>query len=334
MEVVMAATLVDELLASDEPAIRYKTMVRVVGTDPASPEVQRTQAQVAASPRALAMLSPRDAEGRLPAHPYAKWYGAHWVLATLADLGYPLGDDSLIPLREQELAWLLGQAHFKTIKTINGRTRRCASQESNAVFSLLKLGLADERVDELVGRLLRWQWSDGGWNCDKQPEAAKSSFMESLIPLRALVLYAQTTGSRAAHDAAEHAAEIFLKRRLFRRAADGTIMRSDFVKLHYPCYWHYDILAGLTVLAEAGRIDDPRCQDALDRLESKRLPDGGFPAEARYYRTTGAVSTGRSPVDWGGTSTRHRNDWVTVEALAVLTAAGRFTPVPAQPVAA
>ena len=54
--------------------------------------------------------------------------------------------------------------------------------------------LADGRTDELVNRLLKWQWPDGGWNCDKRPEADSSSFMETLIPLRALALYASICG--------------------------------------------------------------------------------------------------------------------------------------------
>lgn len=201
--------------------------------------------------------------------------------------------------------------------------RRCASQEALAIYSLLTLGLADERVDELASRLLRWQWPDGGWNCDKHPEAIHSSFMETLIPLRGLSLYARTTGSAPVQAAVERAAEVFLKRRLFRRVADGTVIRHAFVELHYPCYWHYDILFGLKVMAEAGFIHDPRCADVLDLLQSKRLPDGGFPAEGRYYRTTGALSTGRSLVDWGGVNKRTINEWVTVDAQRVLHAAER-----------
>jgi hypothetical protein len=95
------------------------------------------------------------------------------------------------------------------------------------------------------------------------------------------------------------------------------------VELHYPRYWHYDILGGLVGMAELGRLDDPRCDDALHLLESKRLPDGGWPAERSYYTVSSEVGSGHSDVDWGGTSTRHMNPWVTVEALAVLRAAGR-----------
>ena len=79
-------------------------------------------------------------------------------------------------------------------------------------------------------------------------------------------------------------------------------MADDFLQLHYPCYWHYDILFGLKVMAEAGFLQDPRCREALDILESKRLPDRGFPAEKKCYYVTPQVENGRSVVDWGGTS--------------------------------
>jgi hypothetical protein len=76
-------------------------------------------------------------------------------------------------------------------------------------------------------------------------------------------------------------------------------------------------------MVEAGFIGDERCQDALDLLESKRLPDGGFPTEKKYYRVTEKRTNGRCLIDWGGTSQRRMNEWVTVDALSVLKAAGR-----------
>jgi len=100
-------------------------------------------------------------------------------------------------------------------------------------------------------------------------------------------------------------------------------MREEFVELHYPCYWRYDILFGLKVMAEAGFIGDGRCHDALELLESKRLPDGGFPAEKKYYRVTKKMAAGRSLVDWGGTSKKRVNEFVTADALYVLKKSGR-----------
>ena len=106
-------------------------------------------------------------------------------------------------------------------------------------------------------------------------------------------------------------------------------MDPHFLLLHYPAYWHYDILMGLKVMAEAGYLGDARCQEALELLKSKRLPDGGWPAEAKYYRPncnpveTGKPASGCSPVNWGGVSKIRSNPFVTVDALYVLKSVAR-----------
>jgi len=321
----MMRSIIDKLVKSDEPSVRFKVLVNVLGKELESVEIIRLQQEIKSCPRVRLLLSERGKDGKIPFHPYAKWYGAHWILASLADIGYPPSDESLIPLREQVYEWLLSKKHEKRIKSIEGRVRRCASQEGNALYYLLSLGLADARTEELAERLMKWQWADGGWNCDKNPKAINSSFIESLIPLRGLALYGKLTGDKESKNAAGRAAEIFLKRKLFKRQRDGKIISDDFVKLHYPCYWHYDILFGLTVMAKAGFIGDERCYDALGLLESKRLPDGGFPAEKKYYQFTERIKTGRSLVDWGGTSEKHMNEFVTADALYVLKKSGRLS---------
>ncbi len=324
MDGVPTASIIQTLANSEEPAIRYRVLTELLGVPTNSAEARRRQEKVRTSERVSQLLAERQADGRLPYHPYAKWHGAHWVLVALADLGYPPGDRKLNPLREQVFDWLLGKEHQDSIRTIRGRVRIHASQEGNALYTQLRLGLADERTERLARRLRESQWPDGGWNCDKKPSATNSSFMETLIPLRGLALHAKQTEDRESRQAAEQACEVFLKRQLFKRERDGAPIHKDFMKLHYPCYWHYDILFGLKVMAEAGSIRDGRCQDALRLLESKRLADGGFPAEASYYRTGATVKSGRSAVSWGGVSLGRMSEFVTLNALVALKAAGRW----------
>jgi len=215
------------------------------------------------------------------------------------------------------------KAYSRTgVPVMAGRHRRCASQQGNTLYAIVTLGLADARTEQLVERLLPWQWPDGGWNCDKDPSADTSSFMESLTPMRGLAAFARSSGNAKARAAVERAARIFLDRELCKRRSDGRIIRREFVELHYPLYWHYDILGGLKVMNEAGMIRDRRCAFALDALAAKQLPDGGFPAEARHYKVSRAIELGADVVDWGGSSKRVSNPWVTADALAVL-AAGR-----------
>ena len=306
--------VVERLLQSDEPSIRFKLRKALHGDDADAEEVRN-------SARVRALLSERGPDGKIPQHPYTKWSGAHWVLAMLAELGYPPGDETLVPLREQVYGWLLSDYHERRwVPPVNGLSRLHASQEGYAVWSLLTLGLADEGVERLVQRLLVTQWPDGGWNCDPSASGKTSAFAESLLPLRALALHAQRTGSSESRKAAARASEVFLSRYLYRRRRDGKPTHPSHLQLHFPCYFHYDFLFGLKVMNEAGLLEDERCEDALELLTSKRLPDGGFPAEGRFYSHAGAGSR-RSLVDWGGVSKRRMNEWVTADAIVVLAAA-------------
>ena len=305
-----------------EPALAWKVTVNVLGAPPDSAAARQAAESTRNSALVGALLAGRDTSG----HAYRKWTGSHWLLSILADLGCPPGEAALRPLMGETLDCWLGEAHNKHVRLISGRTRRCASQEAYAVWSSLKLGFADDHTEELVSRLLRWQWPDGGWNCDKRPEVNISSFMETLIPLRALAKFAQDSGDPRAEAAAGRAAEVFLKRNLFKRQVDGSIMDEHFALLHYPAYWHYDILFGLKVMVEAGFISDPRCREALELLETKRLPGGGFPAEESFSRLTRPQLSGYTPVAWGGIDRKGLNPFVSADALYVLRTAGRLSP--------
>jgi hypothetical protein len=240
----------------------------------------------AASRIAERLLAYRRADGTIGAHPYRKWFPR----------------SPLIPGQED-------------------RFRRCASQEGTAVWYSIRLGIADERTRELVRRLVRWQWPDGGWNCDKRAQARTSSVIESLIPLRALALAARAYGGDEARTAAERAADYFLRRGLFRRLRDGQPIRADFTLIQYPIQF-FDVLFALTVMAEAGKLRDPRCREAIDILRAKRLPGGGFPLERCNARTSDKLLTRGTYADWGPSGRRRANPWVTAEAERVLKEAG------------
>jgi hypothetical protein len=330
--------VVDALLASPEPSIRWKVRTRVLDEPADSAGIVALREEIRESQRVQRLLAPFSSANWPDA--YSKWQGSHWALAALADLGYPPGDPSLHPLRDQVLGRWLDTSYYMEfeaagkstaygrpgVPVMDGRHRRCASQQGNALWFLSTLGIADARCEDLAERLLHWQWPDGGWNCDKNPAADTSSFCETLLPMRGLAAYsgaANGARGRAARAAAGRAAEVLLVRRLAYRVSTGELIHPEFAKLHYPLYWHYDVLGGLKAIADIGMIGDARCGDALDLLESLRLADG-WPAHARYYQTATDIALHHDCVDWGGTGTRRANPWVTADALAVLHAASRL----------
>lgn len=316
----------DQLTGSDNPSVAYRARLLLGGESPASRTMKSLREKIRASENVRRLLSHRSPDGRIPLNPYQKWHGPHWTLHSLALLSYPPGDESLLPLRDQFYDYLFEPKHLKPPRSLiipgqEDRPRRCASQEGNAVLYSLALGLEDDRTPLLIKRLIDFQWPDGGWNCDKNPRARTSSFVETLIPLRALWHWGRARGDERARAAAEKAAEFLLQRRLLRRLSDGSLIKLSWVgeitRIHYPIQF-YDLLFVLQVMAEMGKINDPRCSEALALLRARQLPDGGFPLEVKNCKTSGTVISRGSFADWGPSGRTRSNPYVTVEALSVL----------------
>jgi hypothetical protein len=258
------------------------------------------------------LLSGQHADGGFGVHPYSKWTGAHWRLVSLVELGVPASSRAAHAAAANVLRWI---ATPSTRMMIRGRERRHASMEGNALAVCCRLGMArDRRVAFLVQVLLRSQWPDGGWNCDRRPEASRSSFHESLAPIWGLVEYHRETGDRAALAAAQRAGELLLEHRLYQTMKTHRTIHPEWLHIHWPHYWHYDFFHGLRALKLLGRVEDPRAVDAMALLESLRRPDGTWrPGGRRYWARPGATRHNVDVVDWGDA-----HQIVTPAALALL----------------
>ena len=248
-------------------------------------------------------------------HAYGKWGGAFWRLISLVDLGVQPGDAAAAKAAEQTLDWVASPRRLAEIhkRSIDGRVRRCASQEGQALRGALAAGLrGDPRVDTLAESLVATQWPDGGWNCDRRPQVTHSSFNETWGPLLGLAAY-------GADDAVERGAEFILRHGVVFSHRTGEPAHAAFFKLRFPAYWHYDLLAGLRTLEAAGRsairgrvahsISSRRSAATTARGVS-RGSGGSVPARR------GATSTF---VEWDGAA----NELLTEQATRVLRAAGR-----------
>ena len=104
---------------------------------------------------------------------------------------------------------------------------------------------------------------------------------------------------------------------MFRSESDGAVINPEWLELHWPAYWHYDVLLGLRAITEAGLVLDDRCREALDHLQSQRGPDGSWRAKGRrYWLRRGDSNT--DVVDWSDAA-----DVLTKQARDVLRAARR-----------
>ena len=306
----------DWLLASEEPTIRG--MARRDLLDEADPaDLER----VMDGPIVRALLRGQRSDGGFGVHPYRKWTGAHWRLVSLVELEVPAGEPRAIAALETVLDWLADPRFEGTSRRRDdGVILSDASMEGNALAVACRLGKArDPGANRLAERLIPWQWPDGGWNCDARASGRRSSFHETHATMWGLFEYARATGDGAARDAADRAAELFLAHRIFRRGGTGEPIHRSWTVLHYPPFWHYDVLQALHLLNRMGRGGDERAADALELLEERRRPDGRWQAGAYWWQPPGSP---RAPeaVDWGR---GEPNEMLTLNALRVLRAAGR-----------
>jgi hypothetical protein len=278
-----AASALDWLLESDEPGVAMQAK-----RDLLDDRAPADAARVLAGPKVRALLAGQQPDGGFGCHAYAKWRGAHWRLVSLVELGVPAGEPRCLAAAETVLAWLTGKGHRNRIPVIDGLTRRCGSQEGNALAVCSRLGLAaDARMRLLAESLIEWQWPDGGWNCDRNATGYRSSFHESLAPMWGLHEYCVATGEPRAREAAERTADLLLEHRLFSRArhrrADPRLVRDDPLTA----------LLALRLLpgARRARPDGPRGRPSCGR---RARPGRATPAPGR------ALAAGRPLVEGAG----------------------------------
>lgn len=315
-----ARAAVDWLLASEEPIIRYRARTWLLDEPETDPAVAADRAAIPDGAIVSKLLD--FPEPKL--NPYRKWYGLHWRLVALADFGLPADRDDVRSRLDdgvdRELAWIAAPRRLASIKKVGGLWRSDASMEGNALYVASRFGhAADERARILRDKLLEWQWPDGGWNCDVRSGGYRSSFHESWATAIGLAAFAEATGDRDAMAAARRTGELLLEHRVFRSLRTGDPAHRTFTVLHWPAYWHYDVLAGLRVLLAVGMLDDPRAADALDLLRSRARPDGRFQAGRSWWQAGKHPTSPVDVVDWGK---GRPSEALTLHALRVLRAAG------------
>lgn len=304
----------DWLLASDEPGVCYRTRTELLGEDPHAPELVDLARTIADGPKCQALLRFQDVP------PYKKWYGAHWRLVSLVELGLPPGHPAAEKACDAILDVWTDDRWLRSPHVVDGLVRAHASVFGNALAVASRLGFAsDPRAARLATSLCEWQWPDGGWNCD--PRATRrSSFHESLATAWGLIEYHRATSEPRAEEAAARAAELFLAHRLFRSTSTGEVIHPSFMKFHWPPYWHYDVLHALRVLAlTGGALRDERADEAFELLSTSRLRNGRWRPGGRWWRPPGSAEAGPDPgdgpateaVDWATTA----DQMVTLNAL-------------------
>ena len=300
--------------------MRYFALTDILGKTEKSPEARSAKKRIPKGTRIRALLSGQRSDGGFGVDWYKKWAGATWRLVSAVELGVPA--ENAVARRAANFVLSRLPLTRSEPHQIRGRFRLHASVLGNPLGVCARLGMAEEpRIRRIAHSLVRWQWPDGGWNCDSSEGARHSSFYESLATLWGLNEYFRATNDVTVRTAIDRAAELFLKHRLFRSCHGEKVIDPRWIRLHYPVYWHYDTLQALRVLERAGKLADPRTREALDLIESKRAKDGTWHSEGRFWHGGPLSAANTEVVDWGEAGP---NEMITLNALRVLVGSGRY----------
>lgn len=257
-------------LLDSDPAIRWQVMRDL--TDEPAGRIAAERARVANEGWGARLLELQGEDGQWGGGAYTpKWISTTYTLLLLRHFGVDPGDrrvgSATDLVKERITMGRNGHPFFEYV----GET--CVSAMCLAL-NVYFLGGEGARVDWLLDA----QRDDGGWNCD--PSSKRSSFNTTISVLEALGEYSRAPdGDPGVGDAMSRAHEYLLERRLMYSLSTGELINGRWLLMSFPPRWHYDVLRGLDHLREFGRAADPRCDEAIDVIRSKRRKDGTWPLQ-------------------------------------------------------
>jgi len=267
-------------LLEGDVSIQYQTHRDLLGSE--RPDLQE---RIASEGWGAQFLSYRKEEGHWGRAFYQpKWISSHYSILDLKNLGIAPSNQ----LIKDSIVYIL-QNH----KGVDGGINPSVTiEQSDICICGMFLNYAcyfkieEDGLTSIVDYLISEQMGDGGFNCRSNREGAIHSSLHTTISvLEGLLEYANNGYSYRATELdhiVEESREFVLQHRLFRSDRTGEIINKRMLMLSYPSRWFYDILRSLDYFQFAGVEYDPRMQDALDVLMSKRREDNKWPLQAKH----------------------------------------------------
>lgn len=262
-----------------------------------------------------AYLASKKAKDSLAKDPYwPKWDSSWWHMTLL----WELGRADAIPKEAAE--GMLAAIEAKYLKFFPNpreplpqgkdphRDALCHCALGNMYQTLAACGLdLDARAPWMRAWFLRYQLPDGGLNCDEKVyEKGGASSIQSTLPVLEAVLAAGRPLTPSEEHFVDLGAEYLLERRLAFRRKDGQLMNPGFLDIGFPRFYDYDVLRGLSFIAEWARLRrrlvprravswifdsfDDRFPDARVRVEKEGLPA----IETSWNEKDGAWARGKA----------------------------------------
>jgi hypothetical protein len=319
MEINLDTEILEWLLEDENPSVRYRTFVDLLGRPAEDPEVIDAKDRVLTSEAVVNILTRMHPDGYwLQQNPrtkktvgdgveYEAFLTTHFCLSYLAELGldkqHP--DVSKAANRYLDLQRPDGDFyhHFSCLYAFNIRT-------------FLRLGFRDDhRLHKTIQLMLKGDRPDGGYLCDMHEGKYKTKAVKSCIrgSAKALSAFAELP-ELWEHRRCRTLVNYFLKRDCLYRTDDLSVpVNRGIVLTYYPMTWRASFLEIVHALSVMGYGSSPALARAWGLFDTKKDDRGRYKLDWTPRQVQKVLRPGKR----GGP-----NKWVTLYALLAYKAAG------------
>jgi hypothetical protein len=262
----------DWLLGAEQPSMRYRTLVEVLGKEEQEPQVRAARKEIVRHGWAAEILSRRRRAGGwgdMGSQYRPKYLSTNWMMLVLSDLGLRRSDPEIAELCE---FWMKGFAAKDGGLGGNSKGTPHYCVAANQARALIRFGYTDDpRVVRTLERLANTAHPRGGWSC-----WGSGRNLDSWEAMSAFAVYPRNRCTEAMRTCVERGAEFFLQRELHRQGS----RYAPWFRFHYPVHYYYDLLVGLDFMTRLGYGRDPRMKYATNFLRTRRRVDGRWNLDA------------------------------------------------------
>ncbi|NDJ77708.1 MAG: hypothetical protein GYB65_15760 [Chloroflexi bacterium] len=304
--------LVDWLLESKIPSIRYLTMRKMQDRSEDDAEVQQARQQIMTTGPVPDILAQQTDQGNWAGennYYQPKYRSTHWSMLLLVEFAADPQDEHL----QRGADFMLADTAERAIQTHAPDHQDLACFWANVLRYVLYCGYADDPRLANVIKVLTLAAGPRGWGCVHNGQLACAwGAIRALWGLAALPEHLRTPEVNAAIDSGMD----FIFGDIYSLTAanyptDGSVHK-HWSRLNFPLFYQADILLALRAAADLGQLDRPGVQAGLQWLVDRRGSNGRWSGASPYRSTT-----------WPGIGGREETRrWISLHAARILQQAG------------
>ncbi len=304
MGILISEDVVRWLLEPENPSLRYRTIVELLGKSSDDPEAIECKRQIAESIPVKGLLSEMHPDGYwLQRSPrtgkmlgdgveYGAFGTTHYCLSYLAELGMDRTNAQVAKAAERYLNLQKEDGdfyhHFSCLLGLNIRT-------------FIMLGYKnDSRVKKSIDLLLNTERPDGGYLCDMHEGKYKTKPVKSCFrgSVKAALAFSYLP-EYWKHDRIRKLIDYFLLRDgIFKRTDLRELVNKDIERNSFPIIWRANVFEVLLALSKMGYGKDSRLGRVWGFLDAKADKNGRYVLDWTPEQSPWKVGKRNQPNKW------------------------------------